>query len=78
MKAKELNVRKTLFERLRYHENCAVLDMELGNSPEQHIFQVFGIMDYLKCAGIITGSTESRICSHFENLAVCFEYSIPV
>lgn len=78
MKAKDRNMRKSLFERLRYHENCALLDMELGNSPEQHVFQVFGIMDYLKHAGFITGSTKSRICTHFENLAVCFEYSIPV
>lgn len=76
MKAKDLNVRKILFERLRYHENCAVLDMELGNSPEQHVLQVFGIMDYLKHAGVVTGSTDSRICTYFEDLAVCFEYPI--
>lgn len=76
MKTKNLNVRKTLFERLRYHESCALLDLELGNSPEQHVLQVFGIMDYLKFADLITESTESRICIYFENLAVCFEYPI--
>lgn len=76
MKAKDLNVRKTLFERLHYHENCTTLDIELGNSPEQHVLQVFGIMDYLKHAKLITESTESRICTYFENLAVCFEYPV--
>lgn len=76
MKVKNVNVRQILFERLRYHETCALLDMELGNSPEQHIFQVFGIMDYLKRANQITASTENRIYTHFENLAVCFEYPL--
>lgn len=42
MKVKNVNVRQILFERLRYHETCALLDMELGTARSSISFRFLG------------------------------------